>query len=176
MSDIFKGIADPTRRQILDLLAQSPLNVNQIHEKFAEISRPAVSQHLKILEDCGLLKIYQAGRERYGYLHKSGFYELNNWLKKYLNMEKTSIPNEQGVFLEKAAYQAGEPLTQAIMLQAMLSKDAEFDGVFYNAVKTTGIFCKPSCSANPKPENVLFFLTREEALKNGFRACKRCKP
>ncbi|MCK7556392.1 hypothetical protein MKQ70_15765 [Chitinophaga sedimenti] len=62
------------------------------------------------------------------------------------------------------------------MLQAMLSKDREFDGVFYNAVKTTGIFCKPSCSANPRPDNVIFYLHREDAEKNGFRACKRCKP
>jgi DNA-binding transcriptional ArsR family regulator len=176
MTDVFKGVADPLRRQILDLLAQKPLNVNQIHESFGEVSRPAISQHLKVLEDCGLLKIYQAGRERYGYLHKAGFYELNDWLQKYLKMETTSIANEQGVFLEKTAYQVGDVLTQPVMLQAMLSKDADFDAVFYIAVRTTGIFCKPSCSANPKPENVLFYQTKEEAIKGGFRACKRCKP
>jgi methylphosphotriester-DNA--protein-cysteine methyltransferase len=67
-------------------------------------------------------------------------------------------------------------LTQHVMLQAMLNKDADFDGLFYYAVRTTGIFCKPSCSASPHPENVTFYPTKDEALKNSFRACKRCKP
>jgi methylphosphotriester-DNA--protein-cysteine methyltransferase len=55
-------------------------------------------------------------------------------------------------------------------------KDIKYDGVFYTAVKTTGIFCLPSCRAKkPKKENVVFYDTREEVLKNGFRACKVCK-
>lgn len=59
----------------------------------------------------------------------------------------------------------------------ILSKSPGYDGVFIVAVKTTGIFCRPVCSArNPKAENVQFFNTVEEAQKNGFRACKKCKP
>src|SRR5262249_19108071 len=55
--------------------------------------------------------------------------------------------------------------------------DASYDGVFFLAVKTTGIFCKPSCRARkPKPENVLFFATTNEAIDAGFRPCKRCRP
>jgi methylphosphotriester-DNA--protein-cysteine methyltransferase len=55
-------------------------------------------------------------------------------------------------------------------------KNTKYDGVFYTAVKTTGIFCLPSCRAKkPKKENVIFYDTREDALKNGFRACKICK-
>ncbi len=176
MDTIFKAIADPVRRQILDLLAKNPLNINQIHEHFNSITRSAVSQHLKVLEDGQLIKIYKAGRERYAYLQQSAFYALNEWLEVFLQKASSGIPNDQGVFLEKSEYQSGEPLTQAVMLQAMLSKDKNFEGVFYNAVKTTGIFCKPSCSANPKPENVIFYQTREDAIKHGFRACKRCKP
>lgn len=52
-----------------------------------------------------------------------------------------------------------------------------FEGVFITAVKTTGIFCRPSCRARkPKPENVVFFDTAREALQHGFRPCKICKP
>jgi methylphosphotriester-DNA--protein-cysteine methyltransferase len=66
--------------------------------------------------------------------------------------------------------------THPVMLQAMLSNDKAFDGVFYYGVRTTGIFCKPSCVANPRQENVTFYRNKEAALKNGYRACKRCKP
>ena len=45
-----------------------------------------------------------------------------------------------------------------------------------NAVKTTKIYCRPSCSARPKPENVIRFATREAAERAGYRACKRCRP
>lgn len=57
------------------------------------------------------------------------------------------------------------------------SKDTQYEGVFITAVKTTGIFCRPSCRARrPKPENVVFYDTVQEALQNGFRPCKICKP
>lgn len=173
--DIFKGIADPLRRKIIDLLARSPLNINQINEYFPEVTRQAISKHLGILEDCGVVKIYQAGRERYGYLHTKAFDELNQWLQQYTLMENT-LPNDYEVLLKKTDFEAGKPLPHAVMLQAMLSKDSQFDGAFYIAVKTTGIFCKPSCRAKPKPENVLFYASKEEAQKNGYRSCKVCKP
>jgi AraC family transcriptional regulator of adaptative response/methylated-DNA-[protein]-cysteine methyltransferase len=58
-----------------------------------------------------------------------------------------------------------------------LSKDTSMDGVFVVAVKTTGIYCRPSCSARkPKRENVLFLADCEAAEAAGFRACKRCNP
>lgn len=61
--------------------------------------------------------------------------------------------------------------------KAVETNDARFDGAFVFAVKTTGIFCKPSCSARkPKRENVEFFDKIERAEKKGFRACLRCKP
>ena len=46
----------------------------------------------------------------------------------------------------------------------------------FNAVRTTKIYCRPSCSARPKPENVTTYATREEAERDGYRACKRCRP
>ncbi|HEX8004828.1 MAG TPA: Ada metal-binding domain-containing protein, partial [Trebonia sp.] len=61
--------------------------------------------------------------------------------------------------------------------QAATSKDARFDGVFFIAVSTTGIYCRPSCPAiTPKRRNVLFFATAAAAQEAGFRACKRCRP
>ncbi|MEQ9422954.1 MAG: metalloregulator ArsR/SmtB family transcription factor [Cyclobacteriaceae bacterium] len=62
--DVFQAIADPVRRDIIDLLSDEPLSVNAVAEKF-DISRPAVSKHLKILSECGLVEIRQVGRERF---------------------------------------------------------------------------------------------------------------
>lgn len=68
-------------------------------------------------------------------------------------------------------------LTDDVMYNAILEKDASFDGLFYTAVKTTGIFCRPTCRARkPKKENVEFFKSSKEALAHGYRPCKICKP
>lgn len=60
---------------------------------------------------------------------------------------------------------------------AIGKKGSEYEGVFITAVKTTGIFCRPSCTARkPRIENVMFYDEAQEAIKNGFRPCKVCKP
>lgn len=62
-------------------------------------------------------------------------------------------------------------------MQAMLARDASYDGIFYVAVRTTGIFCRPTCPARkPLPENVEFFRATGEALHAGYRPCQRCRP
>jgi len=66
--------------------------------------------------------------------------------------------------------------SRAEMEQAFYQKDASYDGVFFVAVRTTGIFCRPSCLSRPKPENIEFFPTIREALVAGYRPCKRCHP
>ena len=61
--------------------------------------------------------------------------------------------------------------------RAAQSRDSRFDGVFITAVKTTGIYCRPSCPAmTPKRRNVEFFVTAAAAQQHGYRACKRCRP
>src|SRR5882672_8074621 len=61
--------------------------------------------------------------------------------------------------------------------EAATSKDARFDGVFFTAVTSTGIYCRPSCPAlTPKRSNVRFYPTAAAAQQAGFRACKRCRP
>ena len=68
-------------------------------------------------------------------------------------------------------------LTDDIMYEASLQKDASFEGIFFMGVKTTGIFCRPTCTARkPKKENVEFFKTTKDAIKNGYRPCKICNP
>ncbi len=68
-------------------------------------------------------------------------------------------------------------MTEELFWQAVRANDARFDGAFYLGVKTTGIYCRPSCRARtPKRENVAFFPTWIEAEKFGLRACLRCKP
>jgi AraC family transcriptional regulator of adaptative response / DNA-3-methyladenine glycosylase II len=64
-----------------------------------------------------------------------------------------------------------------VCYRAMQGRDARFDGRFYIAVKTTRIYCRPSCPARtPKPENVRFYPSAAAAQRSGFRACKRCRP
>ncbi|MCF2530714.1 DNA-3-methyladenine glycosylase 2 [Yinghuangia soli] len=69
------------------------------------------------------------------------------------------------------------PETFTARYQAISSRDSRFDGSFYTAVSSTGIYCRPSCPARtPKPENVSFYTTAAAAQAAGFRACKRCRP
>ncbi|HEX9740673.1 MAG TPA: methylated-DNA--[protein]-cysteine S-methyltransferase [Ignavibacteriaceae bacterium] len=63
------------------------------------------------------------------------------------------------------------------MYNALLNKDSSFEGIFFVGVKTTGVFCRPTCTARkPKEENVDFFSSPKEALQNGYRPCKVCHP
>jgi AraC family transcriptional regulator of adaptative response/methylated-DNA-[protein]-cysteine methyltransferase len=66
---------------------------------------------------------------------------------------------------------------QPVMLEAFLGRDPAFDGVFLTGVRTTGIFCRPTCTAKkPRPENVSFFGDARQALDAGYRPCMRCRP
>lgn len=71
----------------------------------------------------------------------------------------------------------GEPLDVDACYRAVRSKDHRFDGVFYSAVSSTGIYCRPSCAAiTPKKQNLSYYRTAAAAQAAGFRACKRCRP
>ncbi len=61
-------------------------------------------------------------------------------------------------------------------VQAVIRRDVRSNGAFVYAVKTTGIFCRPSCPARPNPENIVFFDNAVSAQTGGYRACKRCRP
>ena len=80
--DVFQAIADPTRRAIISSLAHKSLNLNGVAEQF-HISRPAISKHIKILTECGLIIIKQQGRERYCEAKLDKLNEVANWVEQY---------------------------------------------------------------------------------------------
>ncbi len=80
--DVFQAIADPTRREIINMIAHQSLNLNSVAENFT-ISRPAISKHIKILTECGLIVIRQQGRERYCEANLQQLNEVSEWIEKY---------------------------------------------------------------------------------------------
>lgn len=80
--DVFQAIADPTRREIINLIAHKSLNLNSVAEQF-NVSRPAISKHIKILTECGLIVIRQEGRERYCEPRLEKLNEVSSWVEQY---------------------------------------------------------------------------------------------
>ena len=80
--DVFQAIADPNRRAILAVLAKQPLNLNAVADQF-HISRPAISKHMKILAECGLVVFTQQGRERYCEVRVHKLNEVSEWVQQY---------------------------------------------------------------------------------------------
>ena len=80
--DVFQAIADPTRREIIGLLAINTLTLNGVAENF-DVSRPAISKHIKILTECGLVEITQQGRERYCRVNFIKLKEVNDWVAQF---------------------------------------------------------------------------------------------
>jgi DNA-binding transcriptional ArsR family regulator len=80
--DVFQAIADPTRREIINMVARQPLNLNSVADQF-HISRPAVSKHIKILTECGLITIKQQGRERFCEAKLQKLNEVSEWVEQY---------------------------------------------------------------------------------------------
>ena len=80
--DVFQAIADPTRREIIHMIAHETLNLNSVAEKF-HISRPAISKHIKILTECGLIVINQKGRERHCEANLKKLNEVSEWVEQY---------------------------------------------------------------------------------------------
>jgi DNA-binding transcriptional ArsR family regulator len=80
--DTFQAIADPTRREILNMISYKPLNVNSVAENF-DVSRTAIYKHIKILTECGLVVVKQQGRERYCEARLEKLGEVSDWIEKY---------------------------------------------------------------------------------------------
>ncbi|MBR9999708.1 MAG: helix-turn-helix transcriptional regulator [Cyclobacteriaceae bacterium] len=83
--DIFQAIADPTRREIINFVARNPQNMNTISSQFDK-SRQAISLHVKILQECGVLSITREGRERYCSLQPEKLAEVSDWLEPFREM------------------------------------------------------------------------------------------
>ncbi len=80
--DVFQAIADPIRRDIIELLSEESLNVNQVANKF-KINRPAISKHLKILNECGIIRFNQVGGERLCLIKPQELIPAFLWIKQY---------------------------------------------------------------------------------------------
>lgn len=88
--DVFQAIADPRRRAILQLLALQTLTLNGVAEHF-KISRPAISKHVKILTECGLVKVKQKGRERFCQAQLGKMGEVSDWVDQYRKFWETKL-------------------------------------------------------------------------------------
>jgi len=80
--DVFQAIADPTRREIIGLLTHKALNINAVSDQFST-SRVAISKHLKILTECGLVVVRQQGRERFCEMKPEKLREVADWVEQY---------------------------------------------------------------------------------------------
>jgi DNA-binding transcriptional ArsR family regulator len=92
--DAFQVIADPNRRQMLKLLSRKSLTINALAENF-DMSRPAVSKHIKILENGGFISIQGIGRERHCLLKQDGFNELQKWINYFDNFWESKLQKLQ---------------------------------------------------------------------------------
>jgi len=97
--DVFQAIADPTRREIIQLIARKPLPLNSIAENF-EVSRPAISKHIKILTECGIVTIHTRGRERYCEARLQQLSEVSQWVDHF-RVYWTQKLDALGEFLER---------------------------------------------------------------------------
>lgn len=96
--DVFQAIADPTRRAILVLLASQAMTPNAVAEHFNS-SRQAVSNHIKILTQCELVKQEQKGREIYYHLNASEMKEVDDWISQFRKMWETQFNQLDNVLL-----------------------------------------------------------------------------
>ena len=80
--DVFQAIADPTRREIIRLIAKEPMNLNAIADNF-DLTRPAISNHIRILNECGIITIEQQGRERYCKVKPANLKEVSDWIGQF---------------------------------------------------------------------------------------------
>ena len=80
--DVFQAIADPTRREIINMISHKSLNVNSVAGNF-DVSRTAIYKHLKILTECGLVVVKQQGRERYCEARLEKLSEVSDWVEQY---------------------------------------------------------------------------------------------
>ena len=96
----FQVIADPSRRKMLKLLSKENLTINSLAENF-DMSRPAVSKHIKILHSAGFISIQDIGRERYCTLKQEGFNDLKEWISFFDKFWDTKLKKLQSLLNNK---------------------------------------------------------------------------
>jgi len=99
--DAFQVIADPSRRQMLTLLSKKSLTINGLAESF-DMSRPAVSKHIKILYGAGFISITEIGRERHCILKQDGFHELQDFINYFDKFWATKLKRLETILNQKS--------------------------------------------------------------------------
>src|SRR5215472_13597707 len=99
--DVFQVIADPSRRQMLMLLSKDSMTINSIAENF-QMSRPAVSKHIKILHGAGFITIKDIGRERHCVLKQDGFSELQDFINYFDKFWTSKLSKLQSILNNKS--------------------------------------------------------------------------
>ena len=99
--DAFQVIADPSRRHMLQLLSKESLTINELAENF-DMSRPAVSKHIKILYNAGFISIKDIGRERHCVLKQDGFNELQDFINYFDKFWTTKLSKLQTILNNKS--------------------------------------------------------------------------
>ncbi len=97
--DVFQAIADPTRREIINMIAHKTLNLNSVAKKF-DMSRPAISKHMKILNECGLVVVTQKGRERHCEARLEKLNEVSAWIEQYRKFWESKFDSLE-IYLDK---------------------------------------------------------------------------
>jgi DNA-binding transcriptional ArsR family regulator len=90
--DVYQAIADPTRRAIINMIATQPHNVNTIAANF-DVTRQAISLHIQILADCGLIKVKQHGRDRFCEARLDKLGEISAWVDQYRQHWESKLDN-----------------------------------------------------------------------------------
>ena len=99
--DAFQVIADPSRRQMLVMLSRKSMTINSLAENF-DMSRPAVSKHIKVLYGAGFISIRDIGRERHCVLKKDGFDELQRFIDFFDNFWTARLKTLQDLLNKKS--------------------------------------------------------------------------
>ena len=97
--DVFQAIADPVRREIIELLADESLSVNDVASKF-NISRPAISKHLKILNECDIIAIKKQGRERFCKIQPQQLIPAFLWMEQYKVLWEDKLDSFESYLME----------------------------------------------------------------------------
>jgi DNA-binding transcriptional ArsR family regulator len=105
--DPFQAIADPHRRAIISLLAEKKHTLNEVASKFT-ISRPAISKHVKILNECGLVEFIDQGRERFCVLKAEPLSEVSGWIDQYRKFWEDRLDALELYLAELQATQSAE--------------------------------------------------------------------
>ena len=100
--DVFQAIADPTRRDIIGLIAKSPMTPNAVADSF-HVSRQAISNHIKILTECGLLSVNIKGREYYYSIQPQKLAVVYDWLEQYRKLWEERFDAMESILLELQA-------------------------------------------------------------------------